>query len=303
MSEAAYKPVENEFDQIAEAVAGTPRGRWFLREFQRRNRQADTMMILKALETFKDTLSEKKEEGRIEILRAELQKMAQTIDETRSDIASMKTDDAASDRIEAATGELDAIISATEKATSDILEAAEDLQVISEKIRETGGSDEICDEIEMHTTNIFTACSFQDVTGQRTTKVVKTLHYLEQRVNAMIEIWGNETAEGKAAPIGMAEDVRPDALILNGPQMDDEAFSQEDIDALLDGDFSAIGDADLDAAHEKAEAVEKAIDNKEDGPVAASPVETSADDDDPEDDGEVGLEQEIDQDDIDSLFG
>jgi chemotaxis protein CheZ len=37
---------------------------------------------------------------------------------------------------------------------------------------------------------LFEACSFQDITGQRITKVVRSLTYVETRVNKLIEAWG-----------------------------------------------------------------------------------------------------------------
>ena len=57
-------------------------------------------------------------------------------------------------------------------------------------MREAGVDNAFCDEVENLTTNIYMACSFQDLTGQRTQKVVQVLRYLENRINAMIEIWG-----------------------------------------------------------------------------------------------------------------
>ena len=57
-------------------------------------------------------------------------------------------------------------------------------------LRERGTDIELCDKIDQRATDIYTACSFQDITGQRTDKVVQALRFIEQRINAMIEIWG-----------------------------------------------------------------------------------------------------------------
>ena len=77
------------------------------------------------------------------------------------------------------------------------------------------------------------ACSFQDITGQRTTKVVNTLRYIEQRVNSMIAIWDlTETTKAKIEPL----DKRPDAHLLNGPSSN--GVSQDDVDAMF-GDKAA----------------------------------------------------------------
>ena len=82
-----------------------------------------------------------------------------------------------------------------------------------------------------------TACSFQDITGQRTTKVVNTLRYIEQRVNTMIEIWGVDrdvlsSADASTSHRKMNDD-HPDAHLLNGPALGD-GVDQATIDALFD---------------------------------------------------------------------
>ena len=49
-SPAPPPPTEADYEAIAAAVMETVRGRWFLGEYARRNRHADTDMILKGLE-------------------------------------------------------------------------------------------------------------------------------------------------------------------------------------------------------------------------------------------------------------
>ncbi|MEV8810475.1 hypothetical protein AB0066_25445, partial [Klebsiella pneumoniae] len=49
-------------------------------------------------------------------------------------------------------------------------------------------------------TRIYEACSFQDLTGQRITKVVRTLSFIEERVNAMMAIWGHKALEEMPLP-------------------------------------------------------------------------------------------------------
>ena len=81
--------------------------------------------------------------------------------------------------------------------------------------------------------NIFTACSFQDLTGQRTSKVINALRYIEQRVNAMIAIWGVEGVKPNTDIPDAFTDKRPDAHLLNGPALDGYGVSQSDVDALF----------------------------------------------------------------------
>ncbi len=181
-------------------------------------------------------MTRQKSEGRLDILRAELEEMRASILTALQDIAAIKPEDADNNRIMAATAELDAIVTATERATNKILGAAEGLQEIGAKLREGGADADACDEIDTHVTNIFLACSFQDITGQQTSKVINVLRYLERRVKAMIENWGVEGAIPSRANFE-SMDKRPDADLLRGPQLEGAGVSQEDVDRILDSDF------------------------------------------------------------------
>ena len=75
------------------------------------------------------------------------------------------------------------------------------------------------------------SCNFQDLTGQRTTKVITTLRHIEERIVAMIGIWGIEAFE--ELPVPQSENDGDEAL-LNGPAKAGEGISQADIDALFD---------------------------------------------------------------------
>ncbi len=237
LSDAQYTAVE-------EAMAQTELGRGFLDEYARRNSVVRAREIMTILGDVRESLKTQSSSTHIEILRRELQKMSASIMHTKSEIAAIKPDEPGNNRIMAATGELDVIVSATERATSDILTSAEQLQDIATKLRDDGVAEESCDEIENHVINIFTACSFQDITGQRTTKVVNVLRYLEQRVNAMIEIWGVEGVKPNEAA-GETLDDGPDVHLLDGPQLDGDGASQDDIDRILRdalNDLDGVGD-------------------------------------------------------------
>lgn len=310
MSEAAFDTSNENFERLEDAVMSTPRGRWFLREFAKRNRVVESESVLEKLSEFQDKILGSQSDMRIEVLQSELKEMASSIADTRADIAKLQSDDAAADHIEAAAGELDAVVAATESATSSILAAAEEMQLISEQLRDANVDGDLCDAIELHTTDIFMACSFQDLTGQRITKVVNTLTFLEQRVNMMIEVWGGDAMGGEKKnklKSTLPSDDRPDADILDGPATDGNGFSQDEIDAMLDGDFSNVEKSDLEAAEERVASVEARVDAaaqnrqaRDAAPVASevSDPEVSAEADEAEGENEV-----IDQDDIDSLFG
>ena len=79
---------------------------------------------------------------------------------------------------------------------------------------------------------MLTACSFQDITGQRTTKVVSTLHYIEQRVNSMVGIWGAQ--DGRGVPALDIKAAEPDDAPMHAHAPEPRP-SQADIDAIFAG--------------------------------------------------------------------
>jgi chemotaxis protein CheZ len=92
---------------------------------------------------------------------------------------------------------------------------------------------------------IYTACGFQDITGQRITKVVSALKNIEMRVDELISALDTGSNKGrkakapkkkpkkiskKRATTGVGHN---DDELLQGPQHKDQAIKQEDIEALL----------------------------------------------------------------------
>ncbi len=88
------------------------------------------------------------------------------------------------------------------------------------------------DHVANEVTKIIEACSFQDITGQRITKVVNTIRFIEERILAMIEIWG--AAAFADLPISQESNAEGDAGLMNGPQLANKGISQDDINALFD---------------------------------------------------------------------
>lgn len=224
-----------QFEALERAIRQTPRGRAFLDEFERRSRSGDTDRILSAVGDLKEALTKTVTTPSLDVLRRELETMASSIAQTRREIAAIRPEGPGNNRIVKATEELDFVVRSTERATSEILSAAERILEIVVELKAKGVNDPLCDELDAHGTNLMTACSFQDLTGQRMSKVVNTLRYLETRVNAMIEIWGITADDAAGLPDTVAQG-RPDAHLLNGPAREGEGVAQDDIDRLLEGD-------------------------------------------------------------------
>lgn len=198
-------PGEADYEAICAAVMETERGRWFLDQYARRNRQCDTAQVLAAIDRLEALARQNRlapapqavapspagaAGADIERLRSELAAMANAIAHTKTEIAALKPDVEPSGRIMEATEQLDNVVKTTERATSDILTAAEQVQEVAWTMREQGMESDFCDRLDGYATEIYTACSFQDLTGQRTRKIIHVLRYLEARLEAMMDIWG-----------------------------------------------------------------------------------------------------------------
>jgi chemotaxis protein CheZ len=140
------------------------------------------------------------------------------------------------DRMLSAASELDAIVVATETSTNDILQASENIEKMTRDLAGVYHNDEdvlvTTENIANEIIAIFEACNFQDITGQRTNKVIKTLRYIESRILSMIDIWGVDAF----ADLPVKQDVEGDGddALMNGPQLENQGISQEDINALFD---------------------------------------------------------------------
>ncbi|MFK7838834.1 MAG: protein phosphatase CheZ [Bdellovibrionales bacterium] len=161
---------------------------------------------------------------------AELQGLQKIIEETRQQIGAARPADISDKHIPAATDELDAVVDSTAEATGTIMDASE---AIMEKAGLVDG--ENGEAITKEVMKIFEACSFQDITGQRITNVVKTLKTIEEKVDNMINIIGSRVHSIECSEkLPPEEDTRTeDEKLLNGPQMADKAITQDEIDKLL----------------------------------------------------------------------
>ena len=168
--------------------------------------------------------------------RVEIAAMVRMIGQAKMEIASIRHPKSDDDRMGAATNELDAIVLATETSTQDILAASEQIEILIRQMTGLHPDDEELGALGEQTAEeiikIFEACNFQDITGQRITKVVKTIRFIEERVLAMINIWGADAFV--ELPVPEAEVAEGDQGLMNGPQLPAQGISQEDINALFD---------------------------------------------------------------------
>jgi len=225
-------------------------------------RHADIMTALRLLrdmlEPTKDASSALLEEFRKDMfearrLKTEMDSITDAIGKTKQEIATIHYAGAQGREISKATDELGAVVNATETATNSLLEHAEAIDEIGSNLaaRLTGDDKALAQQLNDHVMGIFQACNFQDITGQRITKVVETVRFIEKRVGQMIEIWGGIESFKNVSPLE-DENRKGDRALLNGPALEGEGLSGQDlIDALLNGDASSSSgpsaQSDIDA--------------------------------------------------------
>lgn len=209
---------------------------------------SDTATILNAIAELKDLIepaneidqasidSFHKEVAEVKRLEAEMSAIRASIQQTKTEIATLHHSGFQGKELGKVTDELDAVVDGTEQATEAILNSAETIEdrVNNLSAKLTGDDQGMANDAAEAVMTIFEACNFQDITGQRITKVVKTMRFIEERIDSMMEIWGGMDSfeEIKTLDVGP----KGDAALLNGPAMaeDINVASQDDIDALFD---------------------------------------------------------------------
>ena len=118
--------------------------------------------------------------------------------------------------------ELEEIVTETARAANNIMDAAEAIESVAATLEPAANS-----ALMNVVTKIYEASAFQDITGQRITKVVRVLQSLESKLDSLTEAFGSTPEAAAIGPQG-------DDALLNGPQLMKNASSQSDIDALFE---------------------------------------------------------------------
>jgi chemotaxis protein CheZ len=173
-----------------------------------------------------------------EKLKIELDLIHDAINRTKREIAVLHGKSFNGEEMAKVNGELGAVVGGTEEATQQILEAAESIDQAATALSRVTSPDQqkiLSEEIQERVVSIFEACNFQDLTGQRISKVMSTMKFIENHITVMMEIWGGVDAIKSHAP-AMVDTREGDDRLLNGPKLEGDVghASQDDIDALFD---------------------------------------------------------------------
>ncbi len=161
------------------------------------------------------------------VVYQELVSIANEIAHMKDELVNLRPDDMKQNKIPDAGRELEAIVEATEEATNTIMNAAEEMM---------GADPSDVDAYQAlvgdKTIEIFEACAFQDITGQRVSKVVSTLNLIDDRLSKLMD---KLKMPENLPPLEESEDERRRReLILHGPQQKGDAIKQTDVDKLFD---------------------------------------------------------------------
>lgn len=129
------------------------------------------------------------------------------------------------EKLPSAMNEIGMIVQTTESAANQIMDAVDQIMNLpAETAPEAYRA-----AVEEQCLALMEACAFQDLTGQRSTKVVETLLHIEDKLGKLAALMGDDE-EPVAAPV----DTRTgDDVLLNGPAMPGEGVDQDEIDAMF----------------------------------------------------------------------
>jgi chemotaxis protein CheZ len=152
-----------------------------------------------------------------------LQYLSDHIRITRDEIGALRTSGGNPQLFSTTADELEEIVTETARAANRIMDSAEAIERMAAEAPAP-----LANRLTEAVTNIYEASAFQDITGQRITKIVRALQSLESKLNSLVCAFGplDEGVDGPAR--------NGDAALLNGPQLEKNASSQTDIDALFE---------------------------------------------------------------------
>src|ERR1700731_32364 len=151
-----------------------------------------------------------------EKLKIEIDLIHDAISRTKREIAVLHGKSFNGEEMAKVNGEPGAVLGGTEQATQQILEAAEEIDNASSALSKVTSPDQqklLSEEIQERVVSIFEACNFQDLTGQRISKVTATMKFIENHITVMMAIWGGVDAIKSHTPVPV-DDREGDARLL-----------------------------------------------------------------------------------------
>ena len=152
----------------------------------------------------------------------------------RTEIASLNQSGDGEDNFATIGKQLGGVVEAIKDANDSIMEAIEKNNEAVAKLKKSINYSklvELVETVEISNNAVFEARTSQDMTGQRVTKIVKSVSYVEEKVTTLREIWGGHELDKLTLAV---VEVTADENLLHGSQLKTDAISQDEIDKLFD---------------------------------------------------------------------
>lgn len=219
ISARAALPSEADYDAIKEAFMETSRGRWFLGEYAKRNRNADTSMVLDAVARIEATLAAQTKPVRDPLLDEALASFRAALMEAQA----------------AATAALDDL--ALEQSLAPVRKGARVIREIAWRLREIGADSRICDLIDSQVAAIEGASANVDLAG-----LAAALNGAFNRIEGKIAAFdGNDAAVSSPSAAAVAQ-----AETTAGDKEPAEAGKTVQASPAAEAEIAATGRASVD---------------------------------------------------------
>ena len=231
------QPSEQDYDAIKEAFMETSRGRWFLGEYAKRNRNADTRMVLDAVARIEETISASKKPVRDPVLDEALASLRAALTEAR----------------DATAAAVDGL--AIEQNLAPVRKGARVIKEIAWRLREIGADGRICDLIDSQVAAIEGA-----VAKLTPADLASALNGAFDRI------------EGKIAALDADEAAAPPPEATSPPAMNGAPAAEAEVEAQAEIKVEEAVEAAAMAQAPRVASEAKAETGLESEPVAASPA-------------------------------
>ncbi|MGE3874424.1 MAG: hypothetical protein AB7F74_15865 [Parvibaculaceae bacterium] len=184
-----------QYEAIESAVMESARGRWFLAEYARRNRAADTTMLLDALKKLEDVAATAARPA------PDVEALTSTIRQTRSEIASTHNDRLPDGGcLDADSSLYDRIAADARSATSEIARRSVSLRVIAGGLKAVPVDDEHVEAVEANANSLEALSWSQEVLSERIAKAMGLLSYIDETLTGLPGKPGDEALARRQMP-------------------------------------------------------------------------------------------------------
>ena len=218
ISARAVLPSEEDYDAISQAFMETSRGRWFLGEYAKRNRNADTRMVLDAVARIEETIAAQKQATPENLLPIALASIRAAVEQAHA----------------AATIAIERV--ATAEILAPIHKATRIVREISWRWREIGADARICDLLDSQVSAIEGACGQLSAVGPKADLstafdlIRARIAQFEERDSAAAP----HVAEATAPPVSSsASTATPDQLPATAAEISRHAAAAKDFETAV----------------------------------------------------------------------